>query len=61
MQDQEYTLVWSPRVYQDTVRDALFVKSRERKARFMDGLAVGLLMVTMAGLGVVVFFAAVPR
>lgn len=44
-----------------TPRLNLVTAGRERKARFMDGLAVTLLLALSTALGVIAYFAAVPR
>lgn len=39
----------------------LLARSRERKARAMDALAVSLLLTLSAALGAIAYFSAVPR
>lgn len=56
--------VWTPEDFAETVAAAnreqwWLSQGRERKARFMDGIAVTLLMATMAGLGACVYFSSV--
>jgi len=43
------------------VNEAWFARSRERRARIMDGLAVALLMALMAALGCAVLLASAPH
>jgi len=43
------------------LNEAWFARSRERRARIMDGLAVALLMVLMAALGCAVLLASAPQ
>lgn len=51
----------APEVNGKSRLDFLMTRSRERKARAMDALAVSMLMLLMAGFGAAIYFASLPR